>query len=229
MRKRKVLVVDDEVKIQTLIQDILSDQYQVILAGNGEQALEMARENQPDLILLDVLMPKMNGTVACEFLRKGSATKNIPVIMLTALKDRADRVNAFESGADDYLSKPFHPDELIARIESKIKRFDLLVKSQPAATLKRGNLKMDLIDRQVLIDDEPIYFTLIEFNILRILLEAQGEICPRQVLIQSIWKNEVVPARILDSHVLTVRRKLKKFTIPIETVYGTGYLIRNSA
>lgn len=222
----KILVIDDEQKILNLIRDITSDKYNVITANNGEDGLEKAQVEIPDLILIDKIMPKMDGVITTQFIRKCSSTKNIPIIMLTALKESEDRLIAFKSGVDDFISKPFHPDELLSRIESKINRFKNLQGTDKSSEIISNNLRMNLNDQTVYIGKNLIHLTSVEFHILHCLLVGKGKIQTRNHLLTAVWEKKTNDTRLLDSHLASLRRKLKKFDQEIITVYGKGYVIR---
>jgi DNA-binding response OmpR family regulator len=224
--RQKILVVEDEIKIQDLIRDLLVDEYDVLVAGSGQAGVDAARSETPDLILMDALMPEMDGLLACRFIRKCAGTKDIPIIMLTALKEPDERIKAFSSGADDFISKPFHPDELITRIESKLQRFASLKGAQKSLEIQSGNLRMDVAGRTLTVAGDARRLTVIEFDILKCLLEAAGAPRSRKQLLATVWGDESVPIRILDSHILAIRRKLDGYDRAIETVYGHGYVIR---
>jgi DNA-binding response OmpR family regulator len=227
--RRKVLIVEDEEKILNLIQDVLIEKYDVVTAQNGEDAIVMAQDEQPDVILLDKIIPKMDGILTSQYLRRGSKTKHIPIIMLTALKEPEDRTAAFAAGIDDFISKPFHPDELIARVEAKIVRFQSLQNKSVIQEIVVGNLRFNMNDRSVFINDKMIHLTSLEFQILQRLLQNRGEVQSRAALISSIWGDSAKDDRVLDSHFASLRRKLKNFSEKIVTVYGEGYVIRDNA
>jgi two-component system phosphate regulon response regulator PhoB len=226
--KPKILIVDDEPAILRIIQDLLENEFNVISAKSGEEAVHEAIDKRPDLILLDNLMPGMSGVDAARFIRKGSTTKHIPIVMLTALKEPLDRVDAFKAGVDDFISKPFHPDDLLARIASKLERFKQVFHSPEVShdhTL--GNLRINLKQQLVEIDGKRIPLTHLELNVLGVLLEHVDEIVDRKSLIKALWSSPDQDERILDVHIATLRKKIKKFNRKIETVYRKGYIIRS--
>lgn len=224
--RRKILIVEDEEKILNLIQDVLVENYNVVTAQNGEDAIALAQSEQPDVILLDKIIPKIDGILTSRYLRKGAKTKHIPIIMLTALKEPQDRTEAFSAGIDDFISKPFHPDELIARVEAKIVRFQSLQNRVGSQEITVGNLRLNINDRSIFINDKLVHLTSIEFQIFQRLLQNQGEVQSRKALIRSVWGDDVKDDRVLDSHFASLRRKLKNFSEKIVTVYGEGYVIR---
>lgn len=218
-------MIDDEEKILRLVSDILSDQYDVITSTNGEEGIDKAQAEKPDLILVDMVMPKLNGVETTKFLRRCLATSQTPIIMLTALKEPEDRTEGFEAGVDDFISKPFHPTELKSRIKNKINRFKT-ISSGKRESLELGNLKLDAGKQSVHIDGKAIHIPKIEFAILRELLLHAEEILSREYLLKRIWGDKDVDDRILDQHVTILRKKLTAFDHKIRAVYGRGYTVR---
>lgn len=224
-RRAKILVIDDEKKIIKLIKSVLADTYDVLTADNGESGIEIAKLNKVDLILIDKVMPKMDGIKATKFFRTFDLTQSIPIIMLTALKDSDDRLLAFNAGVDDFISKPFHPAELLARIEGKISRFQSLRISTNSKEIVWRNLRLKLADQRAYIDDAVVHLTPLEFGILKELLLHKGELRTREQLIKEIWDETSNDTRSLDSHIASIRRKTKRFADTISTVYGRGYIL----
>lgn len=222
MTKRKILVVDDEPSIREFLAQILSADYQIILAKSGTEAVEKAQSQKPSLILLDILMPGMTGVEVCKHLRNDSNTKLIPIIMLTALNEPEQRTQAFLAGADDYISKPFKPDELLARIKSKVRRLDE-APSSLSALLKFGDLELDLQEAKVEIAGNPLDIGHIELKILKCLLSHRGQLVERNILNQYVWGDEAPSYRALDPHITTLRKKLRASRGELKTVYGRGY------
>lgn len=225
--RNKILAIDDEIKILKILQNILSEDYDVIVANNGEEGVALAQAERPDLILVDRIMPIMNGIATTQFVRNCMITKNIPIIMVTALNDSSDRATAFKAGVDDFVSKPFHPDELLARISSKLTRFKNL--KEPVALSREFsllNLRLSLDEATAYLSDRPVHLTPLEFNILRSLISAQGKVQSRQQLLTEIWGDSETNLRALDVHITSLRKKIRRFTGSIETVYGRGYVIR---
>ena len=236
-RKHKILVVDDETEIRELVRDFLSPTYDVALAGDGWEAIRIAKEVQPSLIVLDMLMPRLDGVTTCEYLRKGPTTGSIPIIMLTAVKDAPDRIKAFSSGADDYLTKPFHPDELLARIESKIRRIEEAAGKGKKSTKKNtatqnrvtcGNLAIDMDSKEVLLKGRAIRLAGLDFALLQFFIENTGKLKSREDIIKAVWNSEKVPHRLLDPHIVSLRKSLKGFNHEIATVWGGGYILKKS-
>ncbi|BBD64044.1 two component transcriptional regulator [Nostoc commune NIES-4072] len=228
--KGKILVVDDEASIRRILQTrLLMIGYDVVQASDGEEALLVFRRETPDLIVLDVMMPKLDGYGVCQELRKES---NVPIIMLTALGDVADRVTGLELGADDYMAKPFSPKELEARIACILKRrsHKTNVNVIPnSGIIHVSNLKIDTSKRQVHKNEQHIRLTGVEFSLLELLVNHSGKIFSRLEILQQLWG--FVPemntdTRVVDVHISRLRTKIEsdpnnpEFII---TARGSGY------
>jgi two-component system, OmpR family, alkaline phosphatase synthesis response regulator PhoP len=224
----KILVVDDEKDIVDLLKYNLEreKEFEVITALNGKEAIEQATENKPDLMLLDIMMPEINGFEVCKKLKNSPITSNIPVIFLTAKENEIDEIIGLELGADDYIQKPISPRKVIARIKSVFRR----VYSEGEKTIKTDehikfkSLEVDTIAHIVKIDDEEVFFPKKEFQLLHFLLSNKGKVLSREVLLNQIWgENIYVVDRTIDVHVAKVREKLGEYADYIETIKGLGY------
>ncbi len=231
MQKRKmefkILVVDDEKDIVDLLKYNLEKEkeFEVITAFNGRDALEKAVKEKPDLILLDIMMPEMNGFDVCRKLKTGAAN-GIPVIFLTAKENEIDEIIGLELGADDYIQKPISPRKVIARVKSVIRRAysekDKTIKTDEYIKFK--NLEVDTVAHSVKIDNEDVFFPKKEFQLLHFLLSNRGKVLSRDVLLNHIWgENIYVVDRTIDVHVAKVREKLGDYSEYIETIKGLGY------
>jgi|TARA_B100000524_G_scaffold31385_1_gene15559 OmpR family response regulator RpaB len=232
--KEKILVVDDDANIRQILEARLTiSGYIVLLANDGEEALKVFRKESPDLIILDIMLPKIGGYEVCKELRKGSS---VPIIMLTALGDISDRVMGLEFGADDYVLKPFSPKELEARVRSVLRR----IKKPPEAKilhenqlLQIGNLIIDTKKRQVLKGSKRIRLTAMEFNLLELLINQAGERLSRSYILDSVWgytPQRYVDTRVVDVHISRLRAKLEEDPSNpdlILTARGTGYMFQN--
>jgi two-component system, OmpR family, response regulator RpaB len=230
--KEKVLVVDDEASIRRILETRLSMiGYDVVTAGDGEEALETFRKAEPDLVVLDVMMPKLDGYGVCQELRKES---DVPIIMLTALGDVADRITGLELGADDYVVKPFSPKELEARIRSVLRRVDKTGGSgiPSSGVIHVANIRIDTNKRQVYKGDERIRLTGMEFSLLELLVSRSGEAFSRSEILQEVWgytPERHVDTRVVDVHISRLRAKLEDDPSNPElilTARGTGYLFQ---
>lgn len=231
--KEKILVVDDEASIRRILETRLSMiGYEVVTAGDGEEAIAMFRDEIPDLVVLDVMMPKLDGYGVCQELRKES---DVPIIMLTALSDVADRITGLELGADDYVVKPFSPKELEARIRSVLRRVDRNGSSTgipSSGIMQISNIRIDANKRQVYKGDERIRLTGMEFSLLELLAGKSGEPFSRADILQEVWgytPERHVDTRVVDVHISRLRAKLEEDPSNPElilTARGTGYLFQ---
>ena len=227
-----ILVVDDEASIRRILETRLSMiGYQVITACDGEEALELFRQHAPDLVVLDVMMPRLDGYAVCQELRKDS---DVPIVMLTALGDVADRITGLELGADDYVVKPFSPKELEARIRCVLRRVEKeQVSGIPSSGLIQvGALRIDTNKRQVFMADERIRLTGMEFSLLELLVSRSGEPISRGEILREVWgytPERHVDTRVVDVHISRLRSKLEDDQANPElilTARGTGYLFQ---
>jgi len=218
-----ILVVDDEPKIVKLTRDYLEkDGFRVTSAGNGAAALEMARREHPDLVVLDLLLPDMDGWEVCRSLRRET---DVPIIMLTARSEESDQIVGLELGADDYITKPFSPKTLVARVRALLRRTQGRLK--PQAVIRADRLEIDLEAHRATLDGETIHLTPNEFKLLAVLAQHPGQLFSREQLLDHLH-GEVIGSfdRSVDSHIKNLRRKLEPDPAHpsfIETVYGVGY------
>jgi DNA-binding response OmpR family regulator len=215
-----ILVVDDEPNIIELARLYLrNDGFEVETAANGREALDKARSLKPNLILLDIMMPELDGIEVCRTLRKDS---DVPVIMLTARGDDVDRIVGLELGADDYISKPFNPREMVARVKAVLRRTE--TGRQPSRTIDIGNLHIDVLGREVSVGDKPVALRTKEFDLLMALAQNQGIAMARDRLLNLVWGEDFFgDSRTLDVHIAWLRDKLNGSTARITTVWGFGY------
>jgi DNA-binding response OmpR family regulator len=218
MERGTIVVVDDEPNIADLVDLYLArDGYRVLKAPTGEAGLAAVRDHHPRLVVLDVGLPDIDGLEVCRRLRQ---TSNIPVIFLTARDGEVDRVLGLELGGDDYLTKPFSPAELVARVKAVLRRVD---GGTPAEVVQAGPVTVDVGRREVLIDDTPVEFTTKEFDLLRFLAERPGLALSRQQILDGVWGYDWFgDARTVDVHIAQVRKKLGDRVV-ITTVRGVGY------
>lgn len=217
-----ILVVDDEPKIVRLARDYLEKNgFRVISAGDGQSALAMARRERPDLIVLDLLLPGMDGRDVCRTLR---AESDIPIIMLTALSEESDQIVGLEIGADDYIVKPFSPRALVARVRALLRRARGGVK--PPEVIRVGLLEVDTARHTAILEGRSLHLTPSEFDLLVVLARHPGHTLTRQQLMDDLYQEAATAVdRSVDSHIKNLRRKLESASnsLLIETVYGVGY------
>ncbi|MGA2176412.1 MAG: response regulator [Verrucomicrobiota bacterium] len=226
--KLKILVVDDEPDLLELIDvNLRAAGYAVLLAASGREALQKARDAAPALILLDVMLPELDGLEVCKILRQDPATRAIPILMLTARAAEIDRVLGLELGADDYVTKPFSVRELLLRVKN-------LLRPKPSPE-SRGDLIQFaglLIDRprhRVTFEGRPLDLTLTEFKLVTVLAERRGRVQSRDQLLKDVWGyNSLIDTRTVDTHMRRLRHKLGRAAHFLDTVRGVGYRFRDA-
>jgi len=222
-RGARILVVEDELPMRTALQDCLeSEGYRVLTAAEGETGLARALKEKPDLILLDIMLPRLDGFALCEELRRVGHT--VPVLMLTAKGFVQDRVRGLDAGADDYLVKPFSTDELLARVRALLRR---RAKTAVQKTISLGDVKIDFVQQKAWMKRKPLYLTAKEFAMLRLMAEAGGEPITRERFLDVVWGYTAFPTtRTVDNHIASLRAKIEKDPDKprwIQTVHGVGY------
>ena len=216
----KILVVDDESRMRKLVKDFLTKKnFQVLEAGNGEEAMDIFYEEKDiALIILDVIMPKMDGWEVCREIRKNS---KVPIIMLTARSDERDELLGFDLGVDEYISKPFSPKILVARVEAILRRTG---QNNPEDVISAGGIVIDKAAHLATVDGKPMELSFKEFELLTYFLENQGIALSREKILNSVWNYDYFgDARTIDTHVKKLRSKMGDKGEYIKTVWGMGY------
>jgi len=236
MNKKRILVVDDEKNIVELIRmNLERSGFETIPAYTGREALDEIDKSLPDLILLDLMLPDIDGLEICSRLKMNRKTKDIPIIMLTAKSEESDKVIGLGLGADDYVTKPFGVRELEARIKTVLRRVDTINElkeniTKPSEHIEYKDLKMDIEKYQLLKNNEEIDLTLTEFNILKLLIENQEKVMSRESLLEEIQGDKSnTETRTVDVHIRNLRKKLNDTQEPyeyIETIRGIGYRMK---
>lgn len=220
----KILLIEDDPSLTELIRFNLEQEgYLVSVEMDGEEGLMSAQSNGPDLILLDWMLPNLSGIEICRRIRREKTTRNIPVIMLTARSEENDRIRGLDTGADDYITKPFSPKELLARIKAILRRIRPALSDQ---SLEYGGIVMDLSSRKVKRDAEIVHLGPTEFNILKFFMENPRRVFSREQLLDMVWGNDIyVEARTVDVHIRRLRKALNTGDKPniIRTVRSAGY------
>ncbi len=223
--REKILVVEDEKDIARMLEyNLEKEGFRVLSASDGEDALDLAGRERPDLVILDLMLPGIDGLEVCKTLKGESKTSLIPVIMLTAKSQESDKIVGLELGADDYVTKPFSPRELIARIKAVLRR--IKEKDKLPEALKIGGLKIDFAKISASVKDRPVELTAKEFELLKALIRAKGRVLSRDYLLDNIWGFDhaiEIQTRTVDVHVRTLRKKLKGEAKRIVTVKNYGY------
>ena len=220
---RKILIIEDESDVADLLaMGLRKAGYRVSMAADGASGSQNARDNRPDFIILDLMLPKMSGLEVCKILKSDTATSRIPILMLTAKAEEVDRIVGLEFGADDYVTKPFSPREVMLRIRAILRRGE-----KPEETLQAGSIAIDPARHQVRVNGKRVHLTSLEFKLLRTLIQRRGRVQDRDKLLNEVWGYEsVIDTRTVDTHVRRLRKKLGKVADAIESVRGFGYRLR---
>ncbi len=227
MPQESILVVEDDKDIAELIAyNLKSAGFNVSIALDGKSSLRFIKEKSPDLIVLDLMLPDMDGIDVCKYLRSNEPTKNIPVVMVTAKGEEIDRVLGFELGADDYIVKPFSPRELVLRIKAILRRLKPPMKEK---VIRIEGLTLDVGRHLVTVGDKEIHLTATEFKLLLELMKNRGRVQTREALLNKVWGYTFEGyERTVDTHVRRLRKKLGASSELIETVRGVGYKVRET-
>ena len=218
MSNIQILVVDDESRMRKLVKDFLQREgYSVLEAGDGMEAMDIFYEQKIDLVILDVMMPRMDGWQTCREIRRDS---KVPIIMLTARSEERDELQGFELGVDEYISKPFSPKILVARVEAILRRSNHVV----GEVMNVGGIEINKAAHQVTIDGKPIELSYKEFELLTYFVENQGIALSREKILNNVWNYDYFgDARTIDTHVKKLRSKLGEKGDYIKTIWGMGY------
>ncbi len=225
---QKILVVEDEPDIRKLVQyNLAQERFRVLEAENGEQALKIVQRDKPNLLILDLMLPGLSGIELCRILRDRSDTARLPILMLTAKAGEADRVLGLEMGADDYLTKPFSPRELVARVRAILRRAERGSETETLPAYDKGGLQIDFTTYEVFARGKTIKLTLKEFELLRFLVQNPNRVLSRDQLLDRVWGGETfVTPRTVDVHIRRLRKAIEKDDSNpkwILTLRGVGY------
>jgi len=224
---KRILIVEDENDVVDLLTLNLrkAGGFLISKAGDGATGLTKARAEKPDLIILDLMLPKIPGLEVCKILKSEAATRHIPILMLTARAEEIDRVVGLECGADDYVTKPFSPREIVLRIKAILRRG---ATEEADDRLSAGPITIDPARHEVLVNGKRVKLTSLEFKLLRTLMQRRGRVQERDRLLNEVWGYEsVIDTRTVDTHVRRLREKLGKAGEVVETVRGFGYRVRD--
>lgn len=231
MVKEKILIADDEVELAELVKDFLSDeQYEALVARDGHEALELFRVNQPQLVILDIMMPGLDGMEVCRRIR---AESNVPIIMLSAKKAEVDKILGLGLGADDYIVKPFSPGEVVARVKAQLRRFKMTAVPEPTRLLSYRGLEIDMQGYEAVLAGRPLELTTKEFELLRFLALHPNQVLTREQIFANVWGfNEFGDLNTVTVHIKKLREKIEAdLANPtfIKTVWGVGYKFSGGA
>ncbi|MFL6193480.1 MAG: response regulator [Thermoanaerobaculia bacterium] len=226
MARERILLIEDEPDIAEVLQyNLEKEGFAVELARRGDNGLEALRREDPDLILLDLMLPGIDGLELTRMLKRDPATARIPIVMLTARSEEVDRIVGLELGADDYISKPFSPREVVLRVKAVLRR--LQHEESAGDRLEVGGIQLDVSGHQLRVRGGEIPLTATEFRLLRLLMERGGRVQTRGQLLSDVWGYaEDIDSRTVDTHIRRLRRKLGPEAERIETVIGVGYRLR---
>ena len=231
MAKKKILVVEDDRDISELITyNLEREGYEIACLYDGGQAVDFVNKRKPELIILDLMLPEVDGIEICRTLKSDATTKHIPIVMLTAKGEEADVVVGLQMGADDYIPKPFSPKVLVARIKAIIRRMaDLALSSASADNVRNfGDFNIDLLKHKISYKGHAVKLTSIEFDIVEFLSRSPGRVWSREQILDNVWKEgKFIIDRAVDVHVRGLRKKLRKAEDYIETVRGVGYRFKD--
>lgn len=216
---KRIVIVDDYEESCKLLAEILSSTYECSYTSDSTSAVRLINEKKPDLILLDYKMPGVLGVDVCREVKENESTRNTPIIFVSGAATIDERIKAFETGADDFISKPFHVKELILRIKARLSEKE----PEVAAELTAANLKMNLLSRQVYVDGEEVNLTPKQFDILKMLVAAKNHLVTREKCLMEIWGDTEVTSRNVDSQINYLKRKIQKFNGRIVAVPSLGY------
>jgi DNA-binding response OmpR family regulator len=222
MITRRILVVDDDEQIRSLLTDVLEQEhFMVIACADTEEGYKRIVKSQPDLVILDIKMPRIGGIELCRLLRENQQTKNIPVIMLTVEASETDKVIGLEVGADDYVTKPFSNRELIARVTSLLRRAN---RKDEVEIIKVDGLEMNLVSRTVMLNRKEVTLRPKEFDLLQIFLKKPNVVLNREYILESVFNCQAaITTRTIDTHIKNLRHALGSWGKKIETVFGRGF------
>ena len=226
---KTILIIEDEIRIRFLLKDyLLSEGFSVIEGCDGEEGLMAFKNNNVDLILLDIMMPQIDGIDACMRIRKD---KNMPIIMISAKSEDMDKIHGLTAGADDYITKPFNPLELIARVKAQLRRYDKynIGNNNSKVIIEIGDLTINTDTRQVWVDEKEVRLTPKEFDILELLARNKGIVLSIRKIYEEVWKEEFFKAdNTVTVHITNLREKIEadsKAPVYIKTIWGAGYKI----
>jgi len=223
-KPKRILVVDDEPDVTDLLAYTLKAKgFAVEVINNPNASIGLARTFLPDLVILDVMMPEVNGIQICRMLRADPKLRRVPVIFLTAKTEESDRIHGLESGADDYICKPFSTKELVLRVQSILRRASEGT-AEPPKHLRAGEIVLDIDRHEITVHGQPVELTATEFKLLHLLMERRGRVQTREHLLINVWNYETeIETRTVDTHVRRLREKLGAEADWIETIRGVGY------
>jgi two-component system, OmpR family, phosphate regulon response regulator PhoB len=228
MARERILLIEDEPDIAEVLEyNLEKEGFEVEVARRGDAGLEAIRREAPDLVLLDLMLPGIDGLELTRMLKRDTATSRLPIVMLTARGEELDRIVGLELGADDYISKPFSPREVVLRVKAVLRRLQPEENASDSDRLEVGGIHLDISGHQLRVRGKEMPLTATEFRLLRLLMERGGRVQTRGQLLSDVWGYaEDIDSRTVDTHIRRLRRKLGSEADRIETVIGVGYRLR---
>lgn len=227
MRKARILIIEDDADVREVLEILLSPFHTISTAADGVTGLKSALRDPPDLILLDLKMPHMDGYQTCELIRADAEFKETPILVVSGYGGENELTRALAAGATEFISKPFDSGNLIERINKQLKRKEARVKSG-SSLLQAGTLRMDPIQGKVTVENREIHFSQLEFKLLQLLVEKNGALVGREEILKDVWNQQAASPRVIDPHIVSIRDKLGTSTVTISSVYGKGYILKTS-
>ena len=221
MSKKNLLIVDDSKDIRESLVEIFSDEFEILEAENGQVAIDKVNDFLPDIILLDIVMPKMDGFQTCLRLRQNESTKQVPIIFLTTKNEPQTETFGLELGADDFVNKPFNPDVLRARVKKRLEAGTVGESVSEKTDMEGFVIYWDR--QEISHGDEKISLTTKELGLLRLFVNNKGKVLSRDLILERVWSDTYITDRTIDSHVKELRKKIPPLVGMLKTVYGAGY------
>lgn len=224
--RKTILIIDDDTEICEFIEDLLSFRFHILKANTAEDGMRQVESRNPDLVILDLKLQNQSGLDICKRLRETPSTRHIPILVYSGSDDLDNLTQAFDRGADDYIVKSARPRELIARILSKIRRME--EREEDPELISCGNLTLDTRKLEATVSDRALPLSVLEFNLLRFFVLNKNRVMSRAQILDGVWKDAVVSNRTIDTHMVYLRKKLNGFDHVLATVYGAGYILRET-
>ncbi len=225
-KTKKILVIDDDQGVLDFVEELLTFRFQVLMALDASTGLQLAEAQRPDLVILDLGLENQSGHDICRVLRARHETKHIPILIYTGADDIENLTQAFEHGADDYIIKNGKPRELVARVLAKIRRLE--EQNDEPSILNCGNLALDSARLEAMVESRTLRLSVLEFNLLWFFVVHKDRVMSREQILDGVWKNAIVSNRTIDTHMVYLRKKLAGFSHTLATVYGAGYILRET-
>jgi two-component system phosphate regulon response regulator PhoB len=224
--RKKILIIDDEPQVCDLVEDLLSFRFDVLKASDPETGLRKVEESRPELVILDLSLRAHNGLDLCKELRTNEKTKHLPVLFYSGSNDFESISEAFDLGADDFISKSVRPREFVSRILSKVRRIE--ERAQEPELHACGNLSLDTRKLEAKLGDQVISLSVLEFTLLKFFVVNKERVMTRAAILEEVWQGSHVSSRTIDTHMVYLRKKLEGFDHQLSTVYGAGYVLRGA-